>query len=197
MIGCILDPRLLNVFHAQLNWARNFNCSWMLKYRQIKKFFAFSLSDIVFIMLINVNMPTIVGILTFMSRMNFVLSRVKHKNSFITSEPELWMAQSSRDKFDKLRDSSWIFDIKNEPYWLDHHSVSKDQVLVIWPTGTWKFVYKSISHAKNSEYDQEIPQSETADKPVAPLEEPQNNHETPGKQSKQSNLSSPSRWLQN
>ena len=32
-------------------------------------------SDIVFIMLINVKMPTIVGILTFMSRINFVLMR--------------------------------------------------------------------------------------------------------------------------
>ena len=33
-----------------------------------------SLSDIVFIMLINVKMPTIVGILTLMSRIDFVLS---------------------------------------------------------------------------------------------------------------------------
>ena len=33
-----------------------------------------SLSDVAFIMLINVKMPTIVGILTFMSRINFVLS---------------------------------------------------------------------------------------------------------------------------
>ena len=40
----------------------------------MKKFFALSLSDVVFIMLINVKMPTIVGILTFMSRITFVLS---------------------------------------------------------------------------------------------------------------------------
>ena len=33
-----------------------------------------SLSDLVFIMLINVKMPTIVGILTFMSKINFVHS---------------------------------------------------------------------------------------------------------------------------
>ena len=39
-----------------------------------KDFFALSLSDDVFIMLINVEMPTIVGILTFMSTLNFVLS---------------------------------------------------------------------------------------------------------------------------
>ena len=37
-------------------------------------FFAFKLSDLVFIMLLNFKMPTIVGILTFMSRINFVLS---------------------------------------------------------------------------------------------------------------------------
>ena len=53
----------------------------------MKKFLALSLSDVVFIMLINVKMPTIVGILTFMSRINFVLSRVEHKESFITSGP--------------------------------------------------------------------------------------------------------------
>ena len=34
----------------------------------------FCLSSVVFILLINVKMPTIVGILTFMSRINFVLS---------------------------------------------------------------------------------------------------------------------------
>ena len=35
-------------------------------------------------MLIIVKMPTIVGILTFMSRINFVLSSVEHEKSFIT-----------------------------------------------------------------------------------------------------------------
>ena len=42
-----------------------------LKYRQIKKFLALNLSDVVFIMLINVKMPTSVGILTFMSMTKF------------------------------------------------------------------------------------------------------------------------------
>ena len=46
------------------------------KYRQMKKFLASSLSDVVFIMLIIVKMPTIVGILTFMSRINFLISTV-------------------------------------------------------------------------------------------------------------------------
>ena len=39
---------------------------------------AFKLSYDIFIMLINVKMPTIVGILTFMSRINFVLSWVEY-----------------------------------------------------------------------------------------------------------------------
>ena len=45
----------------------------------MKKFLALCLSDVVFIMLINVKMPTIVGILTFMSMIDFVLSWVEHK----------------------------------------------------------------------------------------------------------------------
>ena len=53
----------------------------------MKKFLALSLSYVVFIMLINVKMPTIVGILTFMSRINFVLSYVDHEKGFITSGP--------------------------------------------------------------------------------------------------------------
>ena len=65
-------PRGYNFFNAQLNWVRNFN------WRKLKKFLALSLSDVVFIMLINVKMPTIVGILTFMSRINFVLSWVEY-----------------------------------------------------------------------------------------------------------------------
>ena len=39
----------------------------------MKKFIALNLSDVVFIMLINVKMP-FVGILTFLSRINFVRS---------------------------------------------------------------------------------------------------------------------------
>ena len=43
----------------------------------------------VFSLLINVKMPTIVGILTFMTRKNFTLNCVEHEKSFITSEPDL------------------------------------------------------------------------------------------------------------
>ena len=44
-----------------------------VKFRQMKKFLVLSLFDVVFIMLINFKMPTIVGILTFKSRINFIL----------------------------------------------------------------------------------------------------------------------------
>ena len=43
---------------------------------KIKICIAFKLSDIVFIMPINVKMPTSVGILAFMSMINFILSGV-------------------------------------------------------------------------------------------------------------------------
>ena len=54
----------------------------------MKNFLALSLSDVVLTMLINVKMPTIVSILTFMSRINLVLSSVEHGKSFITSGPD-------------------------------------------------------------------------------------------------------------
>ena len=41
-----------------------------------------------FIMLINVTMPITVDILTFMNMINFMLSRVEHEKSFITSWPD-------------------------------------------------------------------------------------------------------------
>ena len=44
---------------------------------------ALKLSNIVFILLLNVKMPTTVGILTFMSKMNFMLNELSMKN-FIT-----------------------------------------------------------------------------------------------------------------
>ena len=56
----------------------------------MKTFLALSLSDVGFIMLIYVKMPTIiVGILTFMSRIKFVLSLIEHGKSFKTSGPEV------------------------------------------------------------------------------------------------------------
>ena len=40
-------------------------------------FLAYKVSDVVFIMLINVKMPTVVGILTFISMINFMLHCMK------------------------------------------------------------------------------------------------------------------------
>ena len=42
-----------------------------------------------FFSLKHVKMPAILGILTFMSRKNFMLSRVEHEKSFISSGPVL------------------------------------------------------------------------------------------------------------
>ena len=54
------------------------------KYKNIKKFSFFSDSDkprMLFFLLINVKMPTTVGILTFISRKNFMLNCVEHEKS--------------------------------------------------------------------------------------------------------------------
>ena len=60
------------------------------KYKNFKKLRFFLGSDkrrMLFFRLINVKMPTIVGILTFTSRKNFMLSCVEHEKSFISSGP--------------------------------------------------------------------------------------------------------------
>ena len=60
------------------------------KYKNIKKFGHFLGSDkhrMLFFPLINVKMPTIVGILTFMSRKTYMPSLVEHEKSFMTSSP--------------------------------------------------------------------------------------------------------------
>ena len=52
-----------------------------------KDFFAFKLSEVVFIVLMNVKMTTIVDILTFVSLIDVIW--VGHENSFIASGPDL------------------------------------------------------------------------------------------------------------
>ena len=47
-----------------------------------KDVLAYKLTDVLFIMLINVKMPTIVGILTFMSMIKFMLSTLRWKSYF-------------------------------------------------------------------------------------------------------------------
>ena len=59
------------------------------EYKNKSRNLAFLGSDkprMLFFPLINVKMPTIIGILTFMSRKIFMLSRIEHEKSFITSE---------------------------------------------------------------------------------------------------------------
>ena len=52
----------------------------LIKIEMVKnRLLAFKLSDVVFIMLINVKMSTIVGILTFLSMTNFIFSWVEHE----------------------------------------------------------------------------------------------------------------------
>ena len=59
----------------RVNARSSFKCSYTIQVFC----FVLSLSDVVLIMLINVKMPTIVGILTFLSRINLVLIRVEYK----------------------------------------------------------------------------------------------------------------------
>ena len=66
----------------------------------MKKSIGLSVSDIVFIMLINVKMPTILGILTFMRRINFVLSLVEHEKSFIS----FTYKRPALEQWDKISD---------------------------------------------------------------------------------------------
>ena len=82
-------PEVIQLFSCSTQLSTKFQLLIKLKYWQIKKFHASILSDVVFILLINVKMPTVVGILTFMSRIDFVLSLVEHEKSFITSGPGL------------------------------------------------------------------------------------------------------------
>ena len=75
---------------TRLRRCQTFSCSTQLsmefqlpikaKMRKINQyFFFFKLLDVAPIMLINVKMPTIDGILTFMSMLNFMLSYMEHK----------------------------------------------------------------------------------------------------------------------
>ena len=63
------------------------------KYKKYQEIQLFSDSDkprMLFFLLMHVKMPTIVGILTFMSRKNFMRNRVEHEKSFIPSGPYLF-----------------------------------------------------------------------------------------------------------
>ena len=55
---------------------------WLFRFLIVAFFLTFKPSSVVFTMLINFKMPTIVGILTFMSMMNSMLSWVEHENVY-------------------------------------------------------------------------------------------------------------------
>ena len=66
----------ISTAHKNINLKKDFSCFK-------------TLSKCVFIMLISVKMPTIVGILALMSMINFMLNWVVHEKSFITSRPDM------------------------------------------------------------------------------------------------------------
>ena len=59
-----------------------------IKYQEIRLILGSDKHRMLFFLLINVKMPTIVGILTFLSRKNFIFSSFEHIKSFITFGPD-------------------------------------------------------------------------------------------------------------
>ena len=68
------SPEVIKLFSCSTQLSIKFQLLRKTKMLKNKDLFCFKPSDVVFIMLINVKMPTtIVGILTFMSMINFIL----------------------------------------------------------------------------------------------------------------------------
>ena len=74
MVLKLPGPEVIKLFSCSTQLSMKFQQLIKNKIPANKEFLALSFSGVVFIMLVNVKMPTIVGILTFMSRINFVLS---------------------------------------------------------------------------------------------------------------------------
>ena len=70
----ISGPEVIKLFSCSTQMSTKFQLLINTKIPTNEDVSALSLSDVVFIMLINVKMPTIFGILTFMSRINYMLS---------------------------------------------------------------------------------------------------------------------------
>ena len=66
-------------------------------------FLALKLSHAIFILLINVNMATIVDILTFMSKINFMIGRVKHEKSFLISRINIIVLSEIKNKLSEIQ----------------------------------------------------------------------------------------------
>ena len=81
--------RLQNFFSCSTQLSMKFYMLLSIKISRKSTFSGSYKTRMLFFPLINVKMPTIVGILTFMSRKNFMLSSVENEKSFITSGPGL------------------------------------------------------------------------------------------------------------
>ena len=67
-------PEVIKLFSCSTQLSMKFQLLIKSKIGKIWTFIAFKHSDVVFIMLIKVKMPIIVGILSFMSMLNFTLN---------------------------------------------------------------------------------------------------------------------------
>ena len=67
------------------------------KYQEIQLFSGSDKPRMLIFLPLNIEMPTIFGILTFMRRKKFMLSRVKHEN-FITSGPWYQISSETPDE---------------------------------------------------------------------------------------------------
>ena len=87
-----LGPEVIKLFSCSTQLSMKFfNAHKYKKYQAIQLFSDSDKPRMLFSVLINVKMPTIVGILTFMGRKNFMLNWVEHEKSFITSGPGFLM----------------------------------------------------------------------------------------------------------
>ena len=59
-----------------------------IKYQEFRLLLSSDKSRMLFFLLINVKIPIVVGILTFMNRKTFIISWVEHEKRFITSGPD-------------------------------------------------------------------------------------------------------------
>ena len=73
--------------------------------------FKTKLLGVVFILLINVKMPIVVGILTFMSRINIIFRWVEHENSFITCGLSLFFGEMIARHIKNLRQNQKSYKI--------------------------------------------------------------------------------------
>ena len=101
----------------------------------MKKFLALSLSYVVFMMLTNVKMPTIFGILSFMSRINFVLSSVEHEKCFIPSRPVLLLSDIIT-KLERTQNNTRLrmhthSRLKRETYYYCKDVIQKEMTLLL------------------------------------------------------------------